>query len=219
MNTLIDLTGKRFGKLIVREKLPPQRDGRTRWLCDCDCGNTCVAYSYTLRKRNQVSCGCGKIKDLTGARFGHLIVLNRSNRYVEIANRGKRYLWECRCDCGQTVYRLSEKLHNDIHCSCKDCTEKYLVDTMIENAGYIDGTQLSKLTRNSSNTNSASGVRGVFFNRRSGKWRATLKLQGKSHYLGEYVQMEDAIKARQLAEEQYFSPLLKKYASSDPDIK
>lgn len=56
-----------------------------------------------------------------------------------------------------------------------------------------------------------SGVRGVFFNRRSGKWRAMLKFQGKDHYLGEYVKRDDAIKARQRAEEQYFAPLLEKY--------
>jgi len=38
-----------------------------------------------------------------------------------------------------------------------------------------------------------------------------LKFQGKDHYLGEYVKIEDAIKARQHAEEQYFAPLLEKY--------
>ena len=64
MNTLIDLTGERFGKLVVREKLPPTSDRRTRWLCDCDCGNTCVVLSYALRKKGQQSCGCERIKDV-----------------------------------------------------------------------------------------------------------------------------------------------------------
>lgn len=50
-----------------------------------------------------------------------------------------------------------------------------------------------------------------FFNRRSGKWRASLKFQGQDHYLGEYVNIEDAIKARHRAEEIYFAPLLEKY--------
>lgn len=211
MNTLIDLTGKRFGKLVVREKLPPREDKRTRWLCDCDCGNSCIAYSYALRKKNQTSCGCGKIKDIVGARFGHLVVLKRSNQYIDTAGRGKKYLWECRCDCGQTVYRLSEKLRDDVNCSCKSCMEKSAVNAMVNNAGFIEGTQLSKLVRSTPNANSTSGVRGVFFNRRSGKWRAMLKFQGKDHYLGEYVKIEDAIKARQRAEDQYFAPLLDKY--------
>ena len=210
MNTLIDLTGQRFGKLTVREKLPPLSDGRTRWLCDCDCGNSCVVNSYALRKKNQQSCGCAKIKDIIGQRFGHLIVLKRSDQYVMLSDR-KKYLWECRCDCGATVYRLSEKLKQGIQCACKTCMGKAAAFAMTENAGFVEGTQLSKLSTTKANANSSSGVRGVFFNRRSGKWRATLKFQGLDHYLGEYIKIEDAIKARQRAEELFYTPVLEKY--------
>lgn len=210
MNTLIDLTGQRFGKLTVREKLPPLSDGRTRWLCDCDCGNSCVVNSYALRKKNQQSCGCAKIKDIIGQRFGHLIVLKRSDQYVMLSDR-KKYLWECRCDCGATVYRLSEKLKQGIQCACKTCMGKAAAIAMTENAGFVEGTQLSKLSTTKANANSSSGVRGVFFNRRSGKWRATLKFQGLDHYLGEYIKIEDAIKARQRAEELFYTPVLEKY--------
>ena len=210
MNTLIDLTGQRFGKLTVREKLPPLSDGRTRWLCDCDCGNSCVVNSYALRKKNQQSCGCAKIKDIIGQRFGHLIVLKRSDQYVMLSDR-KKYLWECRCDCGATVYRLSEKLKQGIQCACKTCMGKAAAIAMTENAGFVEGTQLSKLSTTKANANSSSGVRGVFFNRRSGKWRATLKFQGLDHYLGEYIKIEDAIKARQRAEELLYTPVLEKY--------
>ena len=210
MNTLIDLTGQRFGKLTVREKLPPLSDGRTRWLCDCDCGNSCVVNSYALRKKNQQSCGCAKINDIIGQRFGHLIVLKRSDQYVMLSDR-KKYLWECRCDCGATVYRLSEKLKQGIQCACKTCMGKAAAIAMTENAGFVEGTQLSKLSTTKANANSSSGVRGVFFNRRSGKWRATLKFQGLDHYLGEYIKIEDAIKARQRAEELFYTPVLEKY--------
>lgn len=209
MNTLIDLTGQRFGKLTVREKLPPLSDGRTRWLCDCDCGNSCVVNSYALRKKNQQSCGCAKIKDIIGQRFGHLIVLKRSDQYVMLSDR-KKYLWECRCDCGATVYRLSEKLKQGIQCACKTCMGKAAAIAMTENAGFVEGTQLCKLSTTKANANS-SGIRGVFFNRRSGKWRATLKFQGKDHYLGEYIKIDDAIKARQRAEELYYTPVIERY--------
>lgn len=211
MNSLIDLTGQRFGKLTVREKLPAVSDGKTRWLCDCDCGNSCVVLSYTLRKRNQQSCGCGKIKDIVGQRFGHLVVMKRSEKYVTISGRTKKYLWECRCDCGEIVYRLSEKLQLGKNCACKTCMEKAAALNMVENAGFIDGTQITKLVSTKANINSKSGIRGVFFNRRSGKWRASLKFQGKDHYLGEYQNMEDAIKARKRAEELYFAPMIEKY--------
>lgn len=192
--------------------MPPRKDGRTRWLCDCDCGSSCIAFSYALRKKTKVSCGCGKIKDLTGARFGRLIVLRRSSQYID-TTRGKKYLWECICDCGATVHRLSEKLRDDVNCSCRSCMERFAVTAMVNSAGFIEGTQLSKLVCTSPNTNSTSGVRGVFFNRRTGKWRASIKFQGKSRYLGEYEMIEDAIKARQRAEEQIFAPMLEKYGA------
>lgn len=54
-------------------------------------------------------------------------------------------------------------------------------------------------------------MRGVFLNRKSGKWRATLKFKGDNHYLGEFINVEDAIKARYRAEELYFALLLEKY--------
>lgn len=211
MNTLIDLTGEHFGKLVVREKLPPAGDGRTRWLCDCDCGNACVVTSYALRKRNQQSCGCGKIKDVAGQRFGSLVVLKRSDRYVMVSGQTRKYLWECRCDCGATVYRLSEKLQSDKNCACKTCMGKASTSAMTELAGFVEGTQLSKIAVQKANANSSSGVRGVRFNRRSGKWRATLRFQRKDYYLGEYTNIEDAIKARQRAEERYYAPILEKY--------
>lgn len=211
MNNLIDLTGKRFGKLVVREKLPPNQDGRTRWLCDCDCGNTCVVSSYALRKKNQQSCGCRKIKDLIGQRFGHLVVLSRSDRYVILSDQKRKYMWECRCDCGETVYRLSEKLRLGKKCACKACMGKTAVNTMSERAGYVEGTQLSKLVAAKVKAGNSSGVRGVYLNRKTGKWRASITFQKKNYYLGEFINIEDAIEARHRGEELYYAPMLEKY--------
>ena len=87
---------------------------------------------------------------------------------------------------------------------------KAAATAMTENAGFVEGTQLCKLSTTKANANS-SGIRGVFFNRRSGKWRATLKFQGKDHYLGEYIKIDDAIKARQRAEELYYTPVIERY--------
>lgn len=48
-----DETGKRFGRLIVKEFL-----GKGRWLCLCDCGNKCTPRSDSLRRGTTKSCGC-----------------------------------------------------------------------------------------------------------------------------------------------------------------
>ena len=58
MPKLIDLTGKRFGRLVVLEMCEERaKGGDVRWLCQCDCGNTTIAVGYSL-KNDTKSCGC-----------------------------------------------------------------------------------------------------------------------------------------------------------------
>ena len=58
---LIDLTGKRFGKLTVIERTQNDLSYGSKWLCRCDCGNTVVVLSNNLRRGNTRSCGCLKL--------------------------------------------------------------------------------------------------------------------------------------------------------------
>jgi len=210
-SSLIDLTGQRFGKLTVLEKQPPRSDGKTRWLCACDCGETYIATSYDLRSGPAKSCGCGKLRDLAGQRFGKLIAIERSERFVDYSGSSRKYLWKCLCDCGETVYRLPEKLRSDVNSACEKCTAKQASAAMLEGAGFTEGTQLSKIASTRPTAANKSGVRGVFFNKRTGKWRASLRFRGENHYLGEYHDKSDAVKARLRAEERYFEPILERY--------
>jgi hypothetical protein len=54
---LIDLTGQRFGRLVVLER-DGTRSRRTTWLCQCECGNTHVTTTSYLRSDAPHSCGC-----------------------------------------------------------------------------------------------------------------------------------------------------------------
>lgn len=58
---LIDLAGKRFGRLTVIRKVdhPLKVKNRKRyWLCKCDCGNLKVILGLNIRKGYTKSCGC-----------------------------------------------------------------------------------------------------------------------------------------------------------------
>ena len=61
MGKLIDLTGKRFGRLLVIAKAPV-KNKRTHWAVRCDCGTekTVGAQNLTSKSLNKriVSCGC-----------------------------------------------------------------------------------------------------------------------------------------------------------------
>ena len=54
----IDITGKRFGKLVVVREDGQDKRGEYYWLCKCDCGNEKRVSSYKLRNGNTKSCGC-----------------------------------------------------------------------------------------------------------------------------------------------------------------
>ena len=60
MPRLIDLTGQRFGRLVVVERVENSADGRARWLCRCDCGQSKTVLGEHLKKGRTKSCGCAK---------------------------------------------------------------------------------------------------------------------------------------------------------------
>lgn len=69
---IVDLTNKRFGKLLVIKLIPktlyPSKEKR-KYLCKCDCGNESVVLANSLLSGNTKSCGCLQI-ELTKLRKG-----------------------------------------------------------------------------------------------------------------------------------------------------
>lgn len=110
--------GDRFGKWTVLEPAPdkvfPSGQRQKRWLCRCDCGNTGVVQHSNLVNGFSKTCGCSMMKDLTGQRFGSLVVLGLDGHY------GKRRHWRCVCDCGNEKVLSTNRLkQGTISCGCK----------------------------------------------------------------------------------------------------
>lgn len=55
---LIDLQGKRYGRLVVLSRYVDSSSKETKWLCKCDCGNTTVVLGQNLKRQHTRSCGC-----------------------------------------------------------------------------------------------------------------------------------------------------------------
>ena len=55
---VVELTGRRFGRLVVLHRAPRRPDGRARWVCRCVCGRESVVDGKSLRSGNTRSCGC-----------------------------------------------------------------------------------------------------------------------------------------------------------------
>lgn len=54
----IDLTGKRFGRLVVIKRVENGNRRSLRWLCRCDCGKETVVFGDSLKQGKTKSCGC-----------------------------------------------------------------------------------------------------------------------------------------------------------------
>jgi hypothetical protein len=55
---VVELTGQRFGRLVVLHRTRAGRDGRARWVCQCACGRQTTVDGHSLRRGNTQSCGC-----------------------------------------------------------------------------------------------------------------------------------------------------------------
>lgn len=57
MKIRVDMTGRRFGRLVGIE-YAYRKGGHAHWLFACDCGNETIASGAAVRKGNTSSCGC-----------------------------------------------------------------------------------------------------------------------------------------------------------------
>ena len=106
-----DLTGKRFGKLLVLEYTRDEK-GVLKWKCQCDCGT--ITYKTTGHlNAGAVSCGCIRNADLSGKRIGKLTVLEKLE-----TRRGRSVLWKCQCDCGNLCEKTTGELTSGFSNSC-----------------------------------------------------------------------------------------------------
>ena len=221
----IDLTNKRFGRLLVIAEHPepyrsPSGKPYRRWICRCDCGNETVVLQNQLATGKTVSCGCLqkekaslKHHDLTGRRFGKLLVLSRVPLEKEYAN-GTRYGWLCRCDCGNEKVILARCLTSGESTSCGCVTTEKAAKRMEDDnvLGRYKGTVVSAIKRDRvPNKNNTSGIKGVYWSNSEQKWIAKIGFQGRSITIGRYKEKEDAAKARKEAEAKLFDPIIEEW--------
>lgn len=79
----IDLTGQRFGRLVVIREYG-RKNGHVAWLCRCDCGVEKVISGNHLRKGAVSSCGCLR-DEKSAARFTtHGLTIDHKRLLVSI---------------------------------------------------------------------------------------------------------------------------------------
>lgn len=116
MGRFKDLTGNRYGQLVVLHKAEVQDATKLKWTCLCDCGNTKDVIGDALVRSLTKSCGCyrhDKTLDITGKVYGRLTAR-------EQVKKNNRTYWICDCECGNTceVALASLQTGNTQSCGC-----------------------------------------------------------------------------------------------------
>ena len=121
----LDLTGRVFGELTALSYA-----GRGEWNIKCSCGTERTISGKALRSGSTRSCGCKtltlraattssspqdrSVDDLTGQRFGQLVVLGRAG-----STHKRHRTWNVRCECGAEKRVTTTALHHGLQsCGC-----------------------------------------------------------------------------------------------------
>lgn len=220
----IDLTGKRFGRLVVVRETDERCGSSVIWQCACDCGHASKVPSTSLITGNTKSCGCLQKEqvtnlnksDISGQIYGRLTAIHPTER----RDASGSIVWKCECSCGNMSHVSVGALKNGStqSCGCLSLEVKrelgkesiLKVHDFNKKNELVEGTLLNSLNKKVGK-NSKSGIKGVHWNNKRRVWVAVIIFKRKSIFLGHYSNVDDAIKARKEAEEKYFHPILEKY--------
>lgn len=227
-----DLTGQKFGKLTVLyqtdDYVNPQGKHRSRWHCICDCDNEVDVTGSHLTRGNCISCGCyrGQQIGIKSKRYNSYKILN--NITIIYTNKDEEILVDT--ESFNNIPKIQEIcwcINNAGYVVGRDCDNGrnvFLHDIIMqpnfENGEIVDHIcgkrfdnrtselRIASRTQNNQNkrirSNNTSGVTGVSWSNNRSKWYAQITINGKTKSLGSYKDLKDAIKARLIAEKEYF---------------
>ncbi|MEC1714774.1 hypothetical protein [Schinkia azotoformans] len=215
----IDITGGRYGRLLVVKEVEPKGYKR-RYLCKCDCGKEKTVYMNNLQRGLTLSCGCLQKKkskeasliDISGNRYGRLVVIEQA------PTKNERTFWLCKCDCGNTIPVNADRLVNGHtkSCGCYRIEKGHDLKQHQENNFRIDDVLVPMLKRKIGKNNK-TGVKGVYIhNTNKGiKYRAMITINKKQIHLGLFDTIEEAAAVRKQAENEYHEPYIKALEEKD----
>jgi hypothetical protein len=172
-----------------------------------------------LEKQQKAGKEAGKMKtgkqkivpnrcDISNKRFGKLVAL-----YPTGEKSNKSCVWHCRCDCGNYIDVTVRNLNRGTKsCGCLKHKAPEEYHSIKNNLHLVEGTCIENLIASQKcSVKSSTGIRGVYLQKKTGKYVATLDFQKQRHYLGTFKEIKDAAQARREAEKVYFENFLENY--------
>ena len=230
MGKFNDLTGRRFGRLTaikrVEDVVTEKGNRFTQWLCGCDCGNDNVVVlgsALTRKKRPTLSCGCLQRDKVSGITQNTYEFSDDGYVVGYTDNTNKPFMFDIDDYEKVSKYHWYEENNGYIRSSSKKKEDRFHLHRLI--MGFPDGMNIDHInhdtfdnrksnlrivtvSQNAMNhilgNKNTSGITGVVWVKNRNNWKAEIKLNGETIYLGSFDKFEDAVKARKEAEEKYF---------------
>lgn len=144
-------------------------------------------------------------KNISGQRFGKLTAVTPTDQ-----RKNKRVVWECKCDCGNTVYLPISYLTTGDTKSC-GCLKASLEEENLRSkydGKRVNGVAVQLFKDEKPRKDSSTGYRGVsrYFTRisKEERYRAWITVSGKRYYKSGFLTAEDAYyRGRKELEEKY----------------
>lgn len=207
-----NIVGKKFGRLTVKE-YHHSNDGAF-WTCVCDCGNTRVVSTHSLKSGHTKSCGCYNRERSSeyglGRRKGNIVEVEGSIVRVKMTNCDEYFICDIcdlglveretwrKSDTGYAVRGKSKTFHNELMSPPKGMVVDHINRNKLDNRRC--NLRVVSQRENTQNTGDisrgASGVKGVSKNKNTGKYIAEITMNKKRIRIGTFFTIEEAAKAR-----------------------
>ena len=215
MGKFIDLTGQKFGRLTVIERVESAKKKNTIWRCLCDCGVEKNIPACDLKSGHTKSCGCLLREKASKLKTKH------KETGTQLYNTWCSMKARC-CNRNHEHYKYYGERGITV---CDDWKNDFVKfrDWALSN-GYSDNLTIDRINVNGNyepencrwatkevqaqnkriyNRNT-SGVKGVSFDKSVSKWRAYIGCHRRLIHLGFFITVKEAAEARQQAEMKYW---------------
>ncbi|MBV4427145.1 GIY-YIG nuclease family protein [Clostridium tyrobutyricum] len=129
------------------------------------------------------------------------IVSNETKIKISMHSKGKKKTQEMR----EKLRQVNLGKHHS-EATKKKLSKSHKGKTFsVEYKQKVQNMKIERVLNGNLQANNTSGITGVSFDKWANKWKSSIKLNGRSKYLGRFKKLEDAIKVRKEAEIKYFN--------------
>ena len=185
-----------------------------RYFSETDIKKMCFLYKKKPYKKG---------KDITGKKINHLTALENTGKLEIVDNNTgySSYVWKWKCECGKKIEAPLSRVLDGHPTSC-GCISKKIKRQQFKHAisfvkwyGDTNIDRLRMTTRCKVQKNNKTGINGINIKYMNNKkyFLVRIGIKKKNIHVGYFKTLEEAIKARELAEIKYHDPIINEYES------